>query len=248
MQLSENAGSKKAGVLVKTSLVDFPGYVASTIFLSGCNLRCPYCYNTGLVLNNDEAPDAVTLQEVISHLEQRKAVIKGFVISGGEALLSPMLLPLLMAARELGYKVKLDTNGIADNRLEDLLSSSYCPDFVALDVKTAPSRYAELAPASLSEEKKKALTSSLLHSIKLVSSLPADRREFRTVLVPPLVKEADIREIAAELPSDASWMFAQFRNENCLNPDYNSISPYIQKELDTLVTIARSIIPGAQLR
>lgn len=248
MQLSENAGSKKAGVLVKTTLVDFPGVVSSAIFLSGCNLRCPYCYNTGLVLNNGDAPEAVTLQEVTAHLEQRKNVIKGFVISGGEALLSPMLLPLLRTARELGYKIKLDTNGIADNRLEDLLSSEYCPDFIALDVKTAPSRYAELAPAALSDEKKQKLTTSLLHSIKLISALPANRREFRTVLVPPLVKEADIREIAAVLPSDASWMFAQFRNENCLNPEYNNIAPYIQKELDSLVSTAQSLIPGAQLR
>ncbi|MBQ0166083.1 MAG: anaerobic ribonucleoside-triphosphate reductase activating protein [Treponema sp.] len=248
MQLSENAGSKKAGVLVKTTLVDFPGIVASAIFLSGCNLRCPYCYNTGLVLNNGDAPDAVTLQEVVTHLEQRKSVIKGFVISGGEALLSPMLLPLLRAVRELGYKVKLDTNGIADNRLEDLIRSEYCPDFIALDIKTSPARYAELAPAGLSEEKKNKLTTSLLHSVKLVSSLPADRREFRTVLVPPLVKEDDIRSIAAELPSDASWMFAQFRNENCLNPEYNNVSPYIQKELDALVSTAQSLIPGAKLR
>lgn len=248
MLISENAGSKKAGVLVKTSLVDFPGYVASTIFLSGCNLRCPYCYNTGLVLNNGEAPDAVTLQEVIAHLEQRKNVIKGFVISGGEALLSPMLLPLLRASRELGYKVKIDTNGIADNRLEDLLLSEYCPDFVALDIKTSPSRYGELAPASLPADKRKKLTDSLIHSIKLISALPADRREFRTVLVPPLVKEDDIHAIAAELPSDASWMFAQFRNENCLNPDYNNVTPYIQKELDALVSLGQSFIPGARLR
>lgn len=248
MQLSENAGSKKAGVLVKTTLVDFPGVVSSAIFLSGCNLRCPYCYNTGLVLNNGDAPEAVTLQEVISHLEHRKNVIKGFVISGGEALLSPMLLPLLRAARELGYKIKLDTNGIADNRLEDLLSSEYCPDFVALDIKTSPSRYGELAPTGLSDENKQKLTVSLRHSIKLVSALPSDRREFRTVLVPPLVKEDDIRAIAAELPQDASWMFAQFRNENCLNPEYNAISPYIQKELDALVTLGKSLIPGARLR
>lgn len=248
MQLSENAGSKKAGVLVKTTLVDYPGLVASVIFLSGCNLRCPYCYNTGLVLNNGDAPEAVTLQEVIKHLEQRKAVIKGFVISGGEALLSPMLLPLLKAARELGYKIKLDTNGIADNRLADLLASEYCPDFVALDVKTSPSRYSELAPAALSDEKKQKLTASLKHSIKLVSALPSNRREFRTVLVPPLVGKADIRAIAAELPSDASWMFAQFRNENCLNPEYNDIAPYIQKESDALVSLARSLIPGAALR
>ena len=248
MQISENAGSRKAGVLVKTTLVDYPGLVASVIFLSGCNLRCPYCYNTGLVLNNGEAPDAVTLQEVISHLEQRKSVIKGFVISGGEALLSPFLLPLLKAAREIGYKIKLDTNGIADNRLEDLLASEYCPDFIALDIKTSPSRYGELAPAGLSNEKVQKLTSSLRHSIKLVSALPADRREFRTVLVPPLVQEADIRSIAAELPQDASWMFAQFRNENCLNPDYNNVSPYIQKELDALVNLGQSLIPGARLR
>src|SRR5574344_1690007 len=80
-----------AGALIKTTLVDFPGRVASTFFLKGCNLRCPYCYNTGLVLGGKaaEGDTLTTVEELFAHLEKRKAMISGLVISGGEPLLNP---------------------------------------------------------------------------------------------------------------------------------------------------------------
>ena len=83
--------NKPAGVLVKTTLVDFPGHVASAIFLTGCNLRCPYCYNTGLVLNNEEPENLVSVNELFEHLEKRKNVISALAISGGEPLVNPYL-------------------------------------------------------------------------------------------------------------------------------------------------------------
>ena len=89
---------------------------------------------------------------------------------------------------------------------------------------------------------------TLSKSIKIVSSLPAENREFRTVLVPPLIQKGDIKEIAALLPADASWQFAQFQNSNCLDPSYNEIYPYTDNEAKDLIEYAKSFIPGAALR
>ena len=238
----------KIGVLIKTTAVDFPSVLATSLFLKGCNLSCPYCYNKDLVTNQLPENEGVTFEEVINHLEKRKNVLKGFVISGGEALLSPHLEPLILEAKKLGYKIKLDTNGTLPHLLEKLIANpDLCPDFIALDVKTSLEKYGLLMPFA-DENQIDKMKTAVTDSIKIVSKFPADKREFRTVLVPSLINQADIQKIANLLPKDASWQFAQFRNENCLDTTYNEMSPYTEKDALELVEFAKSIIPQAQLR
>ncbi|HPX27815.1 MAG TPA: anaerobic ribonucleoside-triphosphate reductase activating protein [Treponemataceae bacterium] len=239
---------KKIGALIKTSLVDYPGRVAAALFLQGCNLRCPYCYNTELVTGTPEDYEAVSFKQVIEHLKKRAAVLTGFVISGGEPLLSPCLPRLISEARALGYYIKLDTNGLMFERLERIITDpQLCPDYIALDVKTSPDRYADLGGAH-SPAGQMSAQNKIKKAIELVSSLSADKREFRTVLVPPLVSKPDIDSIAKLLPSDASWYFAQFRNENCLDPSYNDITPYTDEQVQKLVFFAKEKIPNSALR
>lgn len=260
--------SVPAGVLIKTTLVDYPGRVACTFFLRGCNLRCPYCYNKELVTdsNGQNISGFVSSETVMAHLIQRKNVLSGFVISGGEPLLNPLTPELIRKARSLGYKIKLDTNGTLPDQLQELLADKAVrPDFIAMDIKTAPARYEkELAPHLQKKqytdpvppvpfygdfaEKTETYAERLIRSVKLIATYPADSREFRTVLVPGLVAENDIREIASILPPDASWQFAQFRNENCIDTSYNDITPYLDAKLAELVTVAKKIIHGAVLR
>lgn len=240
--------NEPAGVLVKTTLVDFPGRVAGSFFLNGCNLRCPYCYNTELITGN--AGDD-TINELFAHLEKRQGILTGIVISGGEPLLNPYTKEIILKAKELEYKVKLDTNGTLPEKLAELLEDEKLrPDFVAMDIKTSPERYAsEICPNNSKHYgDTQYFVDKLTEAAKLVSSIPAASREFRTVLVPPLVKKADIEKMAALLPSDASWQFAQFRNENCLNPLYNKIPPYIDSEANELIAYAQTLIHGATLR
>lgn len=239
---------KKIGALVKTSLVDFPGRVAAALFLQGCNLRCPYCYNTELVIGKPEDYEAVSFKQVTEHLKKRASVITGFVISGGEPLLSPYLPRLITEARSLGYKIKLDTNGLMFERLERILcDKDLCPDYIALDIKTSPERYTELGGAH-SPLGSMSAQSKIKKAIELVSLLPSDKREFRTVLVPPLVSKIEIESIARLLSQDASWYFAQFRNENCLTPSYNNLTPYTEDQVQELVSFAETKIPQAALR
>lgn len=245
---------KPAGILVKTTLVDFPGLVAGSFFLKGCNLYCPYCYNVDLISDSDNDYESVpfeSINDLFNHLKRRQGILKGIVISGGEPLINPYTKEIIITAKELDYKVKIDTNGILPQKLEELLSDSKLkPDFVAMDIKTSPARYSrELCrPLSKYFGNDNYFIESLTESIKLLSNLPADSREFRTVLVPPLIQKEDIYNIAQLLPKDASWQFAQFRNQNCLNPEFNKISPYLDSEIKELIDFAKSMIPGAALR
>ena len=239
----------KIGVLITTTAVDFPSVLATSVFLTGCNLRCPYCYNKALVTNNLSSEEGVTLEEVINHLEKRKNVLKGLVISGGEALLSPHLEPLIKEAKNLGYKIKIDTNGTLPFLLEKLIQNTeLCPDFIAMDIKTSLEKTGLLMPFCDNPEQIYKIQESIKESIKILSNFPTEKREFRTVLVPPLVNKSDIEKISKLLPKDTSWQFAQFRNENCLDSNYNEISPYIEKDALELVQYAKTFIPKANLR
>lgn len=259
--------------------------------MRGCNFRCPYCYNTELVEpsggNQSQAqksgaqakrdnPQFVSIQDVIAHLKKRANVLSGFVISGGEPLCQPdAVRGLILEARSLGYKIKLDTNGAFPGRLQELLSDPACaPDYVALDVKTAPARYSELlvqnaaagkalqaqdtatvkafqdlnAAAANALQAQDAAAQKIIESIKIVSALPADAREFRTVLYPPLVGQAEIKEIASLLPKDARWYFAHFLNGHCLSAAAEKVQPYTEEKEAALLELARSFISGAALR
>ncbi|MCI1209312.1 MAG: radical SAM protein [Treponema sp.] len=144
--------TEPAGVMVKTTLVDYPGRVATAFFLKGCNLRCPYCYNRGLVLGGEAAKSdpQVSAAALLEHLAARKNVLSGLVLSGGEPLLNPLTPYLISQARAMGYKIKLDTNGTLPDELQKLLADDTLrPDFIAMDIKTAPERYDGLvAPVS----------------------------------------------------------------------------------------------------
>lgn len=252
MALLPTPTNEKIGVLVKTTCVDFPGLVATSFFLKGCNLYCPYCYNTALVdFNTSSKMEFSTLQELFSHLEKRVGIISGLVISGGEPLLNPYTPIIIKKGKELGYKIKIDTNGTLPQKIEALLNDDdLCPDFIAMDIKTSLNRYATdiCAHSSPHFGDVEYFSTNLQKSIKLISNLPTKNREFRTVLVPTLVNKEDINNIASFLPKDATWQFAQFQNKNCLNPSFNEITPYTEQEINELISYAKTLISNSSLR
>ena len=250
--------------LQKTSLVNYPGKVASAIFLPGCNLRCPYCYNRALALadpaagplelpqdaqgNTQFANSYFTKEEIFCHLEKRAHVLDGVAISGGEPFLSPLLEPLILNAKSLGLAVKVDTNGTLPKELTQLIEDERLrPDMIALDVKTSTGKYHLLAP----QESGKGFGEAVIASIGILAKAAAEGLlavEYRTVLVPGLVDMADVLEIAALLPKDAAWRLAPFLPGNCLNPAWNKKEPYMQEEMERMAEAARERVPGAVLR
>lgn len=252
--------------LQKTTLVNYPRRVAAAVFLPGCNLRCPYCYNGELVYASvsdgpvgkslpSGANDYVPIETVYEHIEKRKSVLRGLVISGGEALLSPVLPELIIRARKAGLAVKLDTNGLLPEALSRLLYDEVlCPDMIAVDIKTDPARYNELkfcypaGTASAVQQLESALKQTLLILRRKEMFCRPVEIEYRTVLVPSLITAEDIRAISELLPSDAAWFFAPFLPGNCLNPAWNAIRPYSQAETEALIRLAQAKIPSSRLR
>ena len=124
--------------LQKLTLLDYPGKVACTVFLAGCNLRCPFCHNASLVLGG--APTAFTEEELLRFLKKRAGFLEGVCITGGEPTLRPGLPEFLAKIKALGYAVKLDTNGTNPGMVRKLIADGLV-DYVAMDIKNAPSRY-----------------------------------------------------------------------------------------------------------
>ena len=129
----------RIGGLQKLTLLDYPGKVACTVFLIGCNLRCPYCHNPGLVLPERMDGHEIPTDEIFGFLEQRRGKLDGVCITGGEPTLWQELPEFISDIRSLGYTVKLDTNGTNPDMLKKLLSDSLL-DYVAMDIKNGPSR------------------------------------------------------------------------------------------------------------
>lgn len=127
------------------TLLDFPGKVGCTVFLKGCNFRCPFCHNAPLVEAKGEQPaPALALEKFRDFLSRRQGLLDGVCVSGGEPLLNPQLPQLLEAVKEQGFLVKLDTNGSFPHRLVELWKSGLV-DYVAMDIKNSPARYARTA-------------------------------------------------------------------------------------------------------
>ncbi|ULQ59777.1 anaerobic ribonucleoside-triphosphate reductase activating protein [Brucepastera parasyntrophica] len=244
--------------LQKTSLVNFPGRVAAAVFLPGCNLRCPYCHNgelacasfiTGPKAGADSLNEYVTIEDIYRHLEKRASVLGGLAISGGEPLLSPALDGLIKKAKSLALAVKIDTNGTIPNRLRQILDDpELSPDMIAVDIKTSPSRYGEL---TLEGGAGTAAGDALVQSLEILGRTnlyPALRVEFRTVLVPGLVDEEEIRKIAEILPEQGNWLLTSFVPGNCLDPAWNEKEPYCKSKVTNLVNLAKTLYKTAELR
>ena len=128
--------------LQKMTLLDFPGRIACTVFLSGCDMRCPFCHNSELA--EGRAEPVMTEEELLSFLKKRQGMLEGVAVTGGEPLLREENLDLLRRIRELGYPVKLDTNGTHPDRLRRAAEENLF-QYAAMDIKNSPERYAETA-------------------------------------------------------------------------------------------------------
>lgn len=125
----------------KLTLLDYPGKMACTVFTAGCNMRCPFCHNSRLVINPSAEPE-FTQEEILVYLKKRQGILDGVAITGGEPLIQKDIENFIVKVRELGYPVKLDTNGTCPEKLKDLVGKGLV-DYVAMDIKNSPELYSE---------------------------------------------------------------------------------------------------------
>jgi pyruvate formate lyase activating enzyme len=210
----------KIGGFQKTSLLDYPDCISAIIWTQGCNFRCPFCYNKNLVLGNGEGfPE----EEILSFLSKRKGMLEAVVISGGEPLLHDDITSFIEKIKNLGYLVKVDTNGSFPEKLRELLEKKLV-DYVAMDVKAPKSKYQTLAGVEVD-------LSKIEESIGLIKR-KAPAYEFKTTFVPGLLKKEDIVEIAQWLDGAEKYFLQQFK----------TIPPLVSSKLENTVPYPKSYL------
>ena len=165
----------------KMTLLDFPGKVACTLFTGGCNMRCPFCHNALLVTELEQGNDTWDEAEVLTFLRRRKGLLDGVCVTGGEPTLQPELAPFLRRVKELGYAVKLDTNGTRPEVLRALVGEGLV-DYVAMDVKNSPARYALTAGVPAAELS--GVNTILLDNIDLSAIMKNEDTVLRQIIIP----------------------------------------------------------------
>ena len=198
----------------KTTLLDYPGKVASTIFLGGCNFRCPFCQNGILVVAPGEQPD-YSQEELLTFLKKRKGILDGVCISGGEPTLSDGLEEFLGKIKELGYAVKLDTNGSRPKIVKHLAEAGLI-DKVAMDIKACPDNYGNLTGIEKPD------MDSIFETADFLLHGNLDY-EFRTTVVRELHTQKDFEEIAGWLAGAKEYYLQAYKDsDGVLRPGYGS--------------------------
>ena len=210
----------KIGGFQKTSLLDYPDRISAIVWTSGCNFRCPFCYNKNLALGTAEL---FPQDEILSFLSKRKALLEGVVISGGEPLLHDDMIDFIKRIKDLRLLVKIDTNGAFPERLSELLEQQLV-DYVAMDVKAPKKKYPELTGVDIDLSKIEA-------SIDLLKT-KAPAYEFKTTFIPGLLTKEDIIEIAQWLKGADTYFLQQFKIKTpLLSPTLETIVPYPREYL-----------------
>ena len=219
----------------KLTWLDYPGRTACTVFTGGCNLRCPFCHNAGLVRTPLAGPNLT--DEVLEYLAKRRGILDGVCVTGGEPLLQPDLEVFLRQVKGMGYAVKLDTNGTLPGRLAAVLATKLV-DYVAMDIKSSPDGY---AAATGTDADVSAVSDSL--SILRDSGIPF---ELRTTAVRGLHTDADFHAIGEWIGEVPAYYIQRFVDSGqLLGSGFEAFSP---EEMEHLLTTVRKHIPSAQLR
>lgn len=223
--------------LNKTTLLDYPGRVAATIFLGGCNFRCPFCHNASLVMEPDSQPQ-LSLEEVLSFLKKRAGLLDGVCVTGGEPTLAPDLPDFLRKVKELGLLVKLDTNGYRPDVTKALINEGLV-NHIAMDIKSSLSGY------SLATGRPDLPVEPIMESISLLMNGTIEY-EFRTTVVGGLHTEKDFREIGQMLKGCRAYFLQPFVDSgDILVKGFTAPS---RDMLDLCLRILRPTIPNAALR
>ena len=215
----------------KNSFVDYPGQIASVIFSVGCNMDCWYCHNHGIV------PDPnLSMESILDFLKSRKGMIDGVVFTGGEALLQSDLEQAIQKVKELGFLVKLDTNGLLPDKLKSLLDKGIV-DYVAMDIKAPFEKYPQITQVDCDID-------AIQKSIEIIMNSGTDY-EFRTTMSPDLFVE-DIRAIAKSISGAKRYAIQQYR-QKCYDKNLEQ-APHESAYLKLAKESAEIYIKNVELR
>jgi pyruvate formate lyase activating enzyme len=218
---------------LETSFVDWPGKICSVFFLPYCNMRCPYCHNHGLVLHAEQFP-TLPLEDLLNRLLSFKTWVEGVCLTGGEPTLHHDLPCLARRIKEVGFMVKLDTNGSNPLLLDQLVSEGTI-DFVSMDVKAPldPGRYSQAAGLPVNLE-------FIRRSVQILENGGVEH-EFRTTVVPGLHTEDDILRLGRELKAGSRMRLQDFNPENPMDCSLKETRPYGRERLRALERVVQAM-------
>ncbi len=212
-----------------TTLIDYPKVISSILFTGGCNLKCPYCHNKDLVYLNKEVMTPMPASYFLAEMEKRRKLVKGVNITGGEPLLfeEGMLELVDFLKNDLGFKVKVDTNGTRFETLKKIVESGNV-DYIAMDVKALPEKYNLLGVEKDSD------IESIKKSIEYLKNQTMVEYEFRITITPIHLPKEDVKQYG-ELLKDGSELFIQqFSPTNTLDPSWETKNPYSKADIEEI--------------
>jgi pyruvate formate lyase activating enzyme len=222
--------------LQKMTLLDFPGRVACTVFFGGCDMRCPFCHNAELL--DGTAPAVMDDEELLTFLKKRQGLLDGVAFTGGEPLLQPELPELAAKIRDLGYPVKLDTNGTHPERLERMIKDGLV-QYVAMDIKNSPERYAETAGRPDLD------LTPVRESVSLLMNGTTDY-EFRTTAVAELHDDRSFEQIGQWIRGAKHYFLQKFTDRDTV--PFEGLHAPTDEQMRKWAEILRPDIPGVELR
>ena len=222
--------------LQKMTLLDFPGRVACTVFFGGCDMRCPFCHNAELL--DGTAPAIMDDEELLAFLKKRQGLLDGVAFTGGEPLLQKDLPELTAKNRDLGYPVKLDTNGMHPERLE-LMMKKGLVQYVAMDIKNGPERYAETAGLPEID------LAPVRESVSLLMNGETDY-EFRTTVVAELHDDRSFEQIGQWIKGARHYYLQKFTDRDTV--PFEGLHAPTDEQMRKWAEKLRPDIPAVELR
>ena len=221
----------------KLTLLDYPGKVACTIFIGGCNFRCPFCHNADLVINPNKQPE-IAEEKIFATLKKRQGILEGVCVTGGEPTLFPELKDFLKRVKELGYAIKLDTNGYKPEVLIDVVEAGLV-DHVAMDIKNTLTKYTETVGLDEMD------FTRIQKSIDFLKQGSVSY-EFRTTVVKGLHTMDDMEAIGKLISGAKQYFLQSYQESNhVISPIFNS---YNKEELEQMRDIVAPYVEHATLR
>ena len=227
----------KIGGFQKISLIDFPERIAAVIFTQGCNLRCPYCQNPDLIETTEITP--VSVDTVWQYLSLRKKQLDGVTITGGEPLIQKDIRETIKEIKNLGYEVKIDTNGTLPETLKKLIADGNV-DYIAMDIKAPPQNYSEIVGKKISFEPiRKSIETIMKNNISY---------EFRSTLVPGFHNEKMVEEMAKLITGAERYVLQNLSGYRTLDPEYSKLSPFNIEMMKHFQSIASQYVKTCTIR
>lgn len=223
--------------LQKLTLLDYPGKTACTVFLAGCDFRCPFCHNSEL-LDRTAAEPLMDDEELLSFLKKRQGLLNAVAFTGGEPLLTPQLPALIRRIRQLGYEIKLDTNGNHPQKLEALLKEGLV-DYVAMDIKNSPERYAMTVDLPSVDME------SIRESIRLIRESGVEY-EFRTTVVREFHDEESFPGIGKLIEGARHFYLQCFTDRDTVL--YGNLHAPSAEEMKNYLALVQPYVQHAEIR